>query len=103
VQAAERIVSFDVMVSTLIDAALGKIALQHNSDMRKISAWVALAAVPTLVAGIYGMNFDGTARALAVRLPGGHDGGVVRLPPPVPQPSSQALALADRAERDRFG
>jgi len=46
------------MVSTLIDAALGKIALQQNSDTRKISAWVALAAVPTLVAGIYGMNFD---------------------------------------------
>lgn len=57
-QTAERIVSYDVMVSTLIDAALGKIALQQNSDTRKISAWVALAAVPTLVAGIYGMNFD---------------------------------------------
>jgi magnesium transporter len=26
--------------------------------MRKISAWVAMAAVPTLIAGIYGMNFD---------------------------------------------
>ena len=26
--------------------------------MRKISAWVAIAAVPTMVAGIYGMNFD---------------------------------------------
>jgi magnesium transporter len=37
-QTAERIVSYDVMVSTLIDAALGKIALQQNSDMRKISA-----------------------------------------------------------------
>ena len=56
-QTAERIVSYDVMVSTLIDAALGKIALQQNSDTRKISAWVALAAVPTLVAGIYGMSF----------------------------------------------
>jgi len=46
------------VMSTLIEAAPGKIALQQNSDMRKISAWVALAAVPTLVAGIYGMNFD---------------------------------------------
>ena len=55
-QTAERIVSYDVMVSTLIDAALGKIALQQNSDTRKFSAWVALAAVPTLVAGIYGMS-----------------------------------------------
>jgi magnesium transporter len=26
--------------------------------MRKISAWVAILAVPTMVAGIYGMNFD---------------------------------------------
>ena len=25
--------------------------------MRKISAWVAIAAVPTMIAGIYGMNF----------------------------------------------
>jgi magnesium transporter len=32
--------------------------VQQNNDMRKISAWVAIAAVPTMVAGIYGMNFD---------------------------------------------
>jgi magnesium transporter len=32
--------------------------VQQNNDMRKISAWVAMAAVPTMVAGIYGMNFD---------------------------------------------
>ena len=32
--------------------------MQQNVDMRKISAWVAMAAVPTMVAGIYGMNFE---------------------------------------------
>ncbi len=32
--------------------------LRQNDDMRKISAWAAMAAVPTMVAGIYGMNFD---------------------------------------------
>ena len=32
--------------------------MQQNEDMRKISAWVAIAAVPTMIAGIYGMNFD---------------------------------------------
>ena len=32
--------------------------MQQNVDMRKISAWVAIAAVPTMVAGIYGMNFE---------------------------------------------
>jgi magnesium transporter len=26
--------------------------------MRKISAWVAIVAVPTMIAGIHGMNFD---------------------------------------------
>jgi magnesium transporter len=26
--------------------------------MRKISAWVAIVVVPTMVAGIYGMNFE---------------------------------------------
>ena len=34
------------------------VSVQQNDDMRKISAWVAIAAVPTMVAGIYGMNFD---------------------------------------------
>jgi magnesium transporter len=58
VRAAERIVAGNDMLLTLIEAALGKIAVQQNTDMRKISAWVALAAVPTLVAGIYGMNFE---------------------------------------------
>ncbi len=33
-------------------------SLRQNEDMRKISAWVAILAVPTMVAGIYGMNFD---------------------------------------------
>ena len=31
--------------------------MRQNEDMRKISAWVAILAVPTGVAGIYGMNF----------------------------------------------
>ncbi|MGV9802685.1 magnesium/cobalt transporter CorA [Mycobacterium sp. NPDC003449] len=58
VQASERITSYDEMLSSLVQAALGKVAMQQNTDMRKISAWVAIAAVPTAMAGIYGMNFD---------------------------------------------
>ncbi|MBH0123457.1 magnesium transporter, partial [Rhodococcus sp. CX] len=34
------------------------VTVQQNTDMRRISAWVAIAAVPTMIAGIYGMNFD---------------------------------------------
>ena len=58
IQASDRIASYDEMLSSLVNAALGKIAMQQNVDMRKISAWVAIAAVPTMIAGIYGMNFD---------------------------------------------
>ena len=48
-------------LSGLLNAAhaanLAQTSQQQNDDMRKISAWVAIAAVPTMVAGIYGMNF----------------------------------------------
>ncbi|MBB2993504.1 magnesium transporter [Mycolicibacterium iranicum] len=55
---SERIASYDELLSSLVQAALGKVAMQQNVDMRKISAWVAIAAVPTAMAGIYGMNFE---------------------------------------------
>ncbi|UAK35700.1 magnesium and cobalt transport protein CorA [Nocardia asteroides] len=55
---AERINDFDEALSALISAALARISVQQNTDMRRISAWVAIAAVPTMIAGIYGMNFD---------------------------------------------
>jgi magnesium transporter len=58
IQASDRITSYDDMLSSLVTAALGKVAMQQNVDMRKISAWVAIAAVPTMIAGIYGMNFN---------------------------------------------
>jgi magnesium transporter len=34
------------------------VAVRQNEDMRKISAWVAILAVPTMIAGVYGMNFE---------------------------------------------
>jgi magnesium transporter len=55
---SESIETLDGLLSTAFDANLAKISLQQNEDMRKISAWVAIAAVGTLVAGVYGMNFD---------------------------------------------
>jgi magnesium transporter len=56
--ASDRITSYDEMLSSLVQAAVGKVSMQQNLDMRKISAWVAIAAVPTALAGIEGMNFD---------------------------------------------
>ncbi|MEO6020297.1 MAG: magnesium and cobalt transport protein CorA [Knoellia sp.] len=54
----DRIESYDRLLTDVLSANLAKISVQQNSDMRKISAWVAIAAVPTMIAGIYGMNFD---------------------------------------------
>jgi magnesium transporter len=56
--ATERIAGFNELLTTLIDAALAKITLRQNTDMRKITAYVAIISVPTMIAGIYGMNFD---------------------------------------------
>ncbi|TCO49748.1 magnesium transporter [Actinocrispum wychmicini] len=55
---SERVTAFDELLTSLVNAALAKISLQQNTDMRKISAWVAIIAVPTMVFGLYGMNFD---------------------------------------------
>jgi magnesium transporter len=57
VRVSESVETLDSLLSTAFDAHLARISLQQNEDMRKISAWVAIAAVGTLVAGIYGMNF----------------------------------------------
>ncbi|MCG5219149.1 magnesium and cobalt transport protein CorA [Streptosporangium sp. KLBMP 9127] len=42
----------------LVGRRQNQVAMQQNADMRKISSWAALIAVPTMIAGIYGMNFD---------------------------------------------
>ena len=56
-RAAETVDSLDALLSTAFDAYTAQISLQQNDDMRKISAGAALIVVPTLIAGIYGMNF----------------------------------------------
>ena len=57
-EVVEQVASFDDLLNTLVAANLAQVSVGQNEDMRKISAWVAIAAVPTMVAGIYGMNFD---------------------------------------------
>ena len=51
----------------ILQAHIAQVGLRQNEDMRKISAWVAIVAVPTMIAGIYGMNFDAHARAALAR------------------------------------
>jgi magnesium transporter len=53
-----RIEGFRDLLSSALQANLTQAAVRQNEDMRKISAWVAILAVPTGVAAIYGMNFS---------------------------------------------
>jgi magnesium transporter len=46
------------MLNGILDANTAQVSVRQNDDMRRISAWVAIAAVPTLLAGIWGMNYD---------------------------------------------
>lgn len=57
-RALDTVESADNLLMTMLMASTSLQDLQQNRDMRKISAWVAIAAVPTAVAAIYGMNFD---------------------------------------------
>lgn len=55
---AEFVQTFRDLLTSVLEANLTRVSVRQNEDMRKISAWVAIAAVPTMVAGIYGMNFE---------------------------------------------
>jgi len=64
-RAADAIEGYDNLLSNVLQADLAqvsveqnRVAVRQNEDMRKISAWAAIALVPTAIAGIYGMNFD---------------------------------------------
>ncbi|MFJ9074618.1 magnesium and cobalt transport protein CorA [Streptomyces sp. NPDC102278] len=54
----EQILSFDELITGMLSAGIAQLGVQQNADMRRISAWAALIAVPTMIVGVYGMNFD---------------------------------------------
>lgn len=56
-QASEVVDNLETLLSSAFEAHLAGIQVRQNDDMRKISAGIGLVAVPTLVAGVYGMNF----------------------------------------------
>jgi magnesium transporter len=55
---AARVDSFRELLDSALQANLTQVSVRQNEDMRKITAWVAILAVPTSIAGIYGMNFE---------------------------------------------
>ncbi|MQA93380.1 MAG: magnesium/cobalt transporter CorA [Streptosporangiales bacterium] len=54
----EQVESCDELLTSILQAHMTQVTVAENQDMRRISAWVAIFAVPTMIAGIYGMNFD---------------------------------------------
>ena len=50
--------SHDELLDAMLSVYLSNVSVRQNEDMRKISAWAAMITVPTLIAGIYGMNFQ---------------------------------------------
>jgi len=53
----EQLESFRDLLTSVLQANLSQITVRQNDDVRRISAIVAIVAVPTMIAGIYGMNF----------------------------------------------
>jgi len=45
-------------IATAISVNLSMITLQESETMKRLAAYAALIAVPTLIVGVYGMNFD---------------------------------------------
>jgi len=55
---AQRVEAIDNLLSSALTANLAQLGVRQNEDMRRISAWVAIVAVPTMIAAVYGMNFQ---------------------------------------------
>jgi magnesium transporter len=55
---AETIDSVQELSSTALAANLSLVSVAQNEDTRRLAAWAAILAVPTMMAGIYGMNFE---------------------------------------------
>lgn len=54
---AESIDNTDKLLDNALSAHLAQLTIQQNDDMRKLAAGATLFAVPTMIAGVYGMNF----------------------------------------------
>ena len=53
----EELAQLSSRLDGLLNANLARVTVRQNVIMQKVSAWAAIAAVPTIIAGIYGMNF----------------------------------------------
>ena len=57
-RANESVESLRELLNGILDANLAQVSVRQNEDMRKITAWAGIAAIPTVIGAIYGMNFE---------------------------------------------
>ncbi|TYB68111.1 magnesium and cobalt transport protein CorA [Microbispora tritici] len=62
----EQVQASNELSDSILQAALARSNALANEDMRKISSWVAIISVPTMIAGIYGMDFEHMPEVKAV-------------------------------------
>jgi magnesium transporter len=58
IRVRDQVSGLDELLSSILQASLARSTMADNQDMRKISAYAGIIAVPTAIAGIYGMNFE---------------------------------------------
>jgi magnesium transporter len=58
IRARDQLDAMHDLLTSSLQANLAQVGIRQNEDIRRISAWVAIVAVPTAVAGVYGMNFE---------------------------------------------
>lgn len=57
-RALDAVNGLNEMLSVAMDTYMAMVNMGQNEVVRKLAAWAGILAVPTAVAGIYGMNFD---------------------------------------------
>ncbi|MDP9458944.1 MAG: magnesium/cobalt transporter CorA [Actinomycetota bacterium] len=58
IRVRDQVSALDELLSSILQASLARTSMADNEDVRKISAYAGIIAVPTAIAGIYGMNFE---------------------------------------------
>ncbi len=58
IRVRDQVSGLDELLTSILQASLARTSMADNEDMRRISAWAGIIAVPTAIAGIYGMNFE---------------------------------------------
>ena len=58
IRVRDQLQAMNELLASALQANLAQVTVRQNEDMRRISAWVAIIAFPTMLAGVYGMNFE---------------------------------------------